>query len=61
MFIFRRVLNERRISNFNYSIMKHRMRIRDRKTAKAHRDIEAAIWDSSNISANYIVKEITGR
>lgn len=39
--------------------MKYRMRVRDRQTVKAHQDIEAAIWDSCRLNANYIVKELS--
>lgn len=44
--------------NYN-KYMKYRMKVRDRQTVKAHQDIEAAIWDSCRMNANYIVKELS--
>lgn len=46
--------------NYN-KYMKYRMRVRDRQTVKAHQDIEAAIWDSCRLNANFIVKELKGK
>ena len=41
-----------------YTYLKYRGRVRDIRAEQAYADIEAAIWDSCRINANYIIKEL---
>ena len=43
----------------HYNYLKYRGRVRDIRAEQAYADIEAAIWDSCRLNANYIVKELS--